>query len=332
MGNFCTKCGKPLADGEVCNCQGAAPQIDPAQQAAPQQQSAAVQQQYQQAPQQQYQQAPQQQYQQAPQQQYQQAPQQQYQQVPPQQQYQQVPPQQYQQQYQQMAPQQSAASDYFKQFLNTALNVWKKPVTAGKEYVMSGKFTLAIGYLIVQAVLAVILGMVFEARSSLANLAEFAGSSVGVTYVKVFFGTLFLSAIFSIMLAGLLLGFNLIAKNNMTFKNALCLASVRSIVIAPAMVVALIIILINPAWGGVFSLIINIWGFVAIVKALPVVSEQSDNLLVHLVTAAILIFVIIALIIMFTIGLECYCPGVMSEIKSALGMFSGSSSRIKNYW
>ena len=310
MGNFCTKCGKPLADGEVCNCQGAAPQIDPAQQAAPQQQSAAPQQQYQQAPQQQYQQAPQQQYQQAPQQQYQQA---------PQQQYQQVPPQQYQQQYQQMAPQQSAASDYFKQFLNTALNVWKKPVTAGKEYVMSGKFTLAIGYLIVQAVLAVILGMVFEARSSLANLAEFAGSSVGLTYVKVFFGTLFLSAIFSIMLAGLLLGFNLIAKNNMTFKNALCLASVRSIVIAPAMVVALIIILINPAWGGVFSLIINIWGFVAIVKALPVVSEQSDNLLVHL-------------IIMFTIGLECYCPGVVSEIKSALGMFSGSSSRIKNYW
>ena len=323
MGNFCTKCGKPLADGEVCNCQGAAPQIDPAQQAAPQQQSAAVQQQYQQAPQQQYQQAPQQQYQQAPQQQYQQA---------PQQQYQQVPPQQYQQQYQQMAPQQSAASDYFKQFLNTALNVWKKPVTAGKEYVMSGKFTLAIGYLIVQAVLAVILGMVFEARSSLANLAEFAGSSVGLTYVKVFFGTLFLSAIFSIMLAGLLLGFNLIAKNNMTFKNALCLVSVRSIVIAPAMVVALIIILINPAWGGVFSLIINIWGFVAIVKALPVVSEQSDNLLVHLVTAAILIFVIISLIIMFTIGLECYCPGVVSEIKSALGMFSGSSSRIKNYW
>lgn len=231
-----------------------------------------------------------------------------------------------------MAPQQSAASDYFKQFLNTALNVWKKPVTAGKEYVMSGKFTLAIGYLIVQAVLAVILGMVFEARSSLANLAEFAGSSVGLTYVKVFFGTLFLSAIFSIMLAGLLLGFNLIAKNNMTFKNALCLASVRSIVIAPAMVVALIIILINPAWGGVFSLIINIWGFVAIVKALPVVSEQSDNLLVHLVTAAILIFVIIALIIMFTIGLECYCPGVVSEIKSALGMFSGSSSRMKNYW
>ena len=126
-------------------------------------------------------------------------------------------------------------------------------------------------YSIMRIVLAVILGMVFEARSSLANLAEIVGSSVGVTYVKVFFGTLFLSAIFSIMLAGLLLGLNLIAKNNMTFKNALCLASVRSIVIAPAMVVALIIILINPLWGGVFSLIINIWGFIAIVKALSLI-------------------------------------------------------------
>ena len=24
MGKFCTKCGRPLADGEVCNCQGTA--------------------------------------------------------------------------------------------------------------------------------------------------------------------------------------------------------------------------------------------------------------------------------------------------------------------
>ena len=30
MGNFCTKCGRPLADGEVCNCQ-ATPQINPGQ-------------------------------------------------------------------------------------------------------------------------------------------------------------------------------------------------------------------------------------------------------------------------------------------------------------
>ena len=38
MGNFCTKCGKALADGDVCSCQSAAaPQINPAQQVQAQQ-------------------------------------------------------------------------------------------------------------------------------------------------------------------------------------------------------------------------------------------------------------------------------------------------------
>ena len=45
MAKFCTKCGKPLEEGEVCSCTQAAPQ----QQAAPQMQAAPQQQ----APQQQ---------------------------------------------------------------------------------------------------------------------------------------------------------------------------------------------------------------------------------------------------------------------------------------
>lgn len=40
MARFCTKCGKPLEEGEVCNCtQAAAPQQEAAQTAAPQQQT-----------------------------------------------------------------------------------------------------------------------------------------------------------------------------------------------------------------------------------------------------------------------------------------------------
>ena len=76
--SFCTNCGRPLQENEVCNCRAAAQPIENPQyaqpQAAPQQQYAAPQQQYA-APQQQYA-APQQQYA-APQQQYA-APQQQY--------------------------------------------------------------------------------------------------------------------------------------------------------------------------------------------------------------------------------------------------------------
>ena len=306
MGNFCTRCGRPLAEGEICNCQSVAPQSQQnmheqvtasAQQAAPQYQQAMSQGQTQ------------------------------YQQAGPQgqPQYQQAGPQG-QPQYHQMAPQQpSAAANYFKKLWSTALDVFKAPVTAGKKYVADGDFKLALGYLVVQAILAMILGMTFEARSGLATLGSYdfwSGSTnagaVAFSYVKVFFITIILSALFSAMLAGLLLAFNCIAKNRMTFKNALCLASVRSIVLAPAMVVTWLLILINPVFGGFISIIINIWGMVAIIKALPIASEKADNLVTHLVTAAFAIFALVSIVIMFTLGAGCYCSGIISKISSIL--------------
>ena len=305
MGNFCTRCGRPLAEGEVCNCQSATPQP---QQSAPEQVVTPQPQQTVPQGQPQFQQG-----------------QPQYQQAAQQGQYQQVPPQM-QPQYQQMAPQQpSAAANFFKELLNTGISIFKAPVTAGKKYVAVGNSKLAIGYLAVQAILAMILGMTFEARSGLAKAGSYdiwSGSvdtgAAALTYVKVFFITLILSALFSLMLAGLLLAFNSIAKNKMTFKNALCLASVRSIVLVPAMVVTWVIILINPVFGGFVSLIINIWGMVAIVKALPVASEKADNLVTHLVTAAFAVFAIVSMGIMLTLGAACYCSGIISKIASIM--------------
>ena len=144
MANFCTKCGKALADGEVCSCQSAT-QINPAQQ----------------APQGQFQQAPQGQFQQAPQGQFQQAPQGQQPQQP------------------------SAAGLYFKDLFKTSIDTWVAPATKGKEFVKSGKFGVAIGILVAQALAAMLLGICFEARKDLATVAEYmGGSSVPFTYFK----------------------------------------------------------------------------------------------------------------------------------------------------
>lgn len=282
MGNFCTKCGKALADGEVCSCQSAAaPQINPAQQVQAQQV----------APQQvQAQQVPPQQAQ--------------AQQIPPQQvQAQQIPPQQYtNQQFQQQT---QAATGYFKDLFKTSIDVWVAPATKGKEYVKSGKFGVAIGILVAQAIAAMILGICFEARSGFAMRGYFwrpTAGAVALTYVKVIFGTLFFSAAFSAMLAGLLLAFNLIAKNKMNFKQALCLASVRGVILIPAMGVALIFVLISPLYGGIFAVLINLYGIIAMMKALPVNEGASENVLVHLMSAAIGIFAVVSLFIMLTVG------------------------------
>ena len=181
---YCTKCGRPLQDNEICSCQAqptqnpqyAQPEAAPQQQyaapqqqyAAPQQQYAAPQQQYA-APQQQYA-APQQQYA-APQQQYA-APQQQYaapqqQYAAPQQQYA-APQQQYaapQQQYaapqQQYAPQQPYGAPYgapakpANTFFNDALNVivtfFKNPAEAKTLAAKDGKLVIPAALLGVYA-------------------------------------------------------------------------------------------------------------------------------------------------------------------------------------
>lgn len=257
MANFCTKCGKALADGEVCSCQSAT-QINPAQQ----------------APQGQFQQAPQGQFQQAPQ----------------------------GQQFQQ--PQQpSAAGLYFKDLFKTSIDTWVAPATKGKEFVKSGKFGVAIGILVAQALAAMLLGICFEARKDLATVAEYmGGSSVPFTYFKVVFGTLFFSAAFSVMLAALILAFNAIAKNKMNFKQALCLAAVRGVILIPAMGVALLFVLIHPVFGAIVTIVINIYGIIAMIKALPVEEGVSENLLVHLMSAAIGIFAIVSLSLMLSLG------------------------------
>ncbi len=272
MANFCTKCGKALADGEVCSCQSAA-QINPAQQ----------------APQGQFQQAQQGQFQQAPQ----------------------------GQQFQQ--PQQpSAAGLYFKDLFKTSIDTWVAPATKGKEFVKSGKFGVAIGILVAQALAAMLLGICFEARSGFATLASYLGGSVGFTYFKVIFGTLFFSAAFSAMLAALLLAFNAIAKNKMNFKQALCLAAVRGVILIPAMGVALLFVLINPLFGAMFTVIINVYGIIAMIKALPVEEGVSENLLVHLMSAAIGIFAVVSGFIMMTLGGMLYTS---SSLYSLLTFF-----------
>ena len=153
---YCTKCGRPLQDNEICSCQ-AQPIQNPqyAQpEAAPQQQYAAPQQQYA-APQQQYA-APQQQYA-APQQQYA-APQQQY--AAPQQQYA-APQQQYGAPQQQYAPQQpysapygapaKPANTFFNDALNFIVTFFKNPAEAKTLAAKDGKLVIPAALLGVYA-------------------------------------------------------------------------------------------------------------------------------------------------------------------------------------
>lgn len=291
MARFCTKCGKPLEEGEVCSCTQeaqAAPQQAPQQQAAPQQ--AAQEQQQQQAPQQQAGQAQQQTAQQAGY-------------VPNEQQFQQT---------------QQAVTGFLSKTFGAFLNIIKHPVAAGRDMILAGDSASAIALIVLQGIISTIFGVVAAKKIySFANLfmggisSLFGGYSddIDMPYVKIIFGTLLISIALSFVLAVLLLVGNLIIKNALNFKQMLAAAAIRSCVSILATVVAMIVFLIHPATGILVFVTGTVWGFFVILLAMPLTSEGIRN---KLPLAMVLIFFVFAWITGFSMskGAQLYVPEV----------------------
>ena len=287
---FCEKCGAEIQPG-MTNCPtcGApvAPQAAP-QQAAPQ---AAPQMNYQQ-PQQQYQQ----QYQQPQQQMYQQAPQ-----------------------------QPNAAGAYLKRLIDTYKVVFKDPIGIGKQFVQSGDAALAAGFMLLQSILVAFFGMIVEAQTygkaykaykaykSLSGIASAFGGSkeltgYGTPYAKVFFGTLLFSLLFQVILVLCIFLAMMIIKNNVTWQQAAVLASLRSITVAPIVIIAMILILINPGAGLFVFFAGSIWGLILIAIDLPLYNTPQSGLVYMLLFIAIVVAMIVKLLLMTKVGYKFYLP------------------------
>ena len=190
MAKFCSRCGRPLADGEVCNCVAEkAAQNEMSQQAAPQMEETASQPNVaqQEAPQQNFQQeAPQQNFQQsAPQPNFQQGePQQNFQQSAPQQNFQQGGPQPNfqqggpQQNFQQGAPEQQGMTkeaEWFNKkkdaFVTNTKNVFsqilpmlKSPTEAARNLGGGNSGAVGMELIIIKAVISLIAGLIMMAQ------------------------------------------------------------------------------------------------------------------------------------------------------------------------
>ena len=281
---FCEKCGAEIQPG-MTNCPtcGApvAPQAAP-QQAAPQQA----------APQMNYQQ-PQQQYQQPQQQMYQQAPQ-----------------------------QPNAAGAYLKRLIDTYKVVFKDPIGIGKQFVQSGDAALAAGFMLLQSILVAFFGMIVEAQTygkaykSIIGIASVFGGSKGHTgfeapYAKVFFGTLLFSLLFQVILVLCIFLAMMIIKNNITWQQAAVLASLRSITVAPIVIIAMILILINPVAGLFVFFAGSIWGLILIAIDLPLYNTPQSGLVYMLLFIAIVVAMIVKLLLMTKVGYKFYLPDAL---------------------
>lgn len=271
MAKFCTKCGRPLAEGEVCSCrmqntsgaqqyaQGAMGANQPAQgyqhpgvgaQGYPNPQQ--VQQQYQQG----YQQNP---YQKGPFQQGMQGAggqpyntQQQYE-------YQQQV-QQAQQQYQQM---QNAASNLFSKAIGTFISVLKSPVETGKKLIAFADWGVLIILIAFQALMAGCYDLAVMAKIS--SISAY----IKMPYAKSFFAVVLASAALAFILAAMLLAGNLIAKNAVSFQQMLACVAVRSVLLTITTAISIVIFALFPIGGTFLYYASCLWGTVTMVMIMP---------------------------------------------------------------
>lgn len=349
MGKFCTKCGKPLAQGELCTCQMGKPAAAPGPQGAPggyigqanpMRQAQGGQPQYrrpgpnpaqtqpgQQMPGGAYAQGSQaaqngnqsQFGQQMPGGQVQNMQQasmgrQQYQQ----QQYQ----QQVQQQYQQVH---RAASGYLAKTIGTFLNIVKNPIQTGKNMIAFADMGVIVSLIVLQAV--------FSGFFSIAVMAKISGLSMG--YIKMpiargFFVTVMFSCILSFALAGLLMCGNLMIKNTVTYKQMLACAAVRSVLLVLTTLVSIIVFLLIPSAGFFLFYSGSLWGMIAIALIMPKNIDGKEDKIVLIQFLSAILF-LICFVIFIQISWKAYIPDAIGTMMNGMdSLLSDPSAILEN--
>lgn len=211
------------------------------------------------------------------------------------------------------------------------LKIWAKPATVGKEMMASVDMIQGLCMVVVQALLSSIFSLCIAGKinGALADAFSSYTSLLGSDYAKqfkvsgakVFFLTLLLSLLFSVIwgLAFALVG--LISKAKMGLGQIVALMAARSVIIAPLTVLACIVFWISPAVGLVIffgSILMVICTTAEMVKAVQGVTADKC---VYLTFIGVLLFIIVFVLI-GSKAIGAYIPGgIISSLDSVSSLF-----------
>lgn len=211
------------------------------------------------------------------------------------------------------------------------LKIWAKPATVGKEMMASVDMIQGLCMIVVQALLSSIFSLCIAGKinGALADAFSSYTSLLGSDYAKqfkvsgakVFFLTLLLSLLFSVIwgLAFALVG--LISKAKMGLGQIVALMAARSVIVAPLTVLACIVFWISPAVGLVIffgSILMVICTTAEMVKAVQGVTADKC---VYLTFIGVLLFIIVFVLI-GSKAIGAYIPeGIISSLDSVSSLF-----------
>lgn len=260
MAKFCTNCGRPLEEGQVCSC--TMEQF---------QQNVAAQQAQQQAAQQPN-----------------------------------IQIQFNKEQYEQMKQKSGA---YVSSLINAFVNILRYPYSRGRDFVAKIDEKLAFGFIGLQAIISALFALAVVGRIN-STINQAAGLAVGsayssyvsktvtVSYAKAFFVTLLISLVISALLSGLVFVGNRILKGNASYKQILCVTSVRSIAVVPFVLLSIVLVFMSPTYAIALFAASEIMAMFYVYLVFPVGSAQSQELLPLVMFVIVLLFVVVSYFIM----------------------------------
>ena len=207
------------------------------------------------------------------------------------------------------------------------LKIWAKPATVGKEMMASVDMIQGLCMIVVQALLSSIFSLCIAGKinAAISSYTSLLGSDYAkqlkVSGAKVFFLTLLLSLLFSVIwgLAFALVG--LISKAKMGLGQIVALMAARSVIVAPLTVLACIVFWISPAVGLVIffgSILMVICTTAEMVKAVQGVTADKC---VYLTFIGVLLFIIVFVLI-GSKAIGAYIPeGIISSLDSVSSLF-----------
>ncbi len=331
MSKFCTKCGRPIPEGGICSCQIQAGNANKGGHSNNQQQfqnqQAAQNQQFQNQQAAQVQQFQNQQAAQNQQFQNQQAAQNR--QFQSQQVYQGQPFQNQQvggQQYKEQA------SAFAQNFFGKVLNLIKSPVTTGKRLILEADIKAAFLVIGFQGVFSALFAMAaagklssyIQAASGLADgissgLGNVVAGVLNMPYFRIFLVTVLFSIGMACVLALLMMGGHFALKIPVSFQQMISAAAIRSAVLIPAILLSIVIFELSTGMGIALFVLINIWGFTAMLASMyAFVHPEKMDLFVLMASVVILLFVVLALFAFSRIW-TLYLPDLIRTAIKSMG-------------
>ncbi|BCN31609.1 Yip1 family protein [Anaeromicropila herbilytica] len=284
MAKFCTKCGKPLEEGQTCSCQ-LQPTTTPIMEETPTMASEQSEQAFNSNQPTMNTQADY---------------------------------KQYQQQFNQAK---EHSTRYLQDLFASFLNIFRNPTTSGPLFVKTANHNIAIGFIVFQAILTAFFSVVVTSKiNSTLNLfgglmgdySDAATAAYKLPLVKIFIVTILISCLLSCILAGILYLVSMIFKNTIHFKSMLCVAATRSVALIPITILSIIVFYINTNTGITLFYLGNLLGICYMLVSLPIISQDNKNKVPFIIFITMVIFFFVSTFVMYH-SIPLYLPETMKD-------------------